>query len=190
MRLHTRDLVFAALFAALTAVGAFLQIPVGTVPITLQFLFTALAGVLLGARYGALSQAVYILLGLAGIPLFTHGGGLGYVFQPTFGFLLGLIPAAWLIGKLTQGNCGLVRSALACVAGDAVLYLIGTPYVYLIMKFYMAKEVSFWVVAKGMLVFLPGDALKIAVTVFLMKPLRRALRRPVGQRASNHSEGN
>ena len=56
----TRNMVLAALFAALTAIGAFLQIPTGTVPITLQFLFTALAGLLLGWKWGAVSQLLYV----------------------------------------------------------------------------------------------------------------------------------
>ena len=56
----TRNMVLAALFAALTAIGAFLQIPTGTVPITLQFLFTALAGLLLGWKWGAISQLLYV----------------------------------------------------------------------------------------------------------------------------------
>ena len=62
----TRNMVLAALFAALTAIGAFLQIPTGTVPITLQFLFTALAGLLLGWKWGAISQLLYVGLGLLG----------------------------------------------------------------------------------------------------------------------------
>ena len=90
----TRNMVLAALFAALTAIGAFLQIPTGTVPITLQFLFTALAGLLLGWKWGAISQLLYVGIGLLGLPVFTQGGGIGYVLQPSFGFLLGLIPAA------------------------------------------------------------------------------------------------
>ena len=87
-----QKMVLTALFVALTAVGAFLKIPAGAVPFTLQILFTFLAGILLGPGWGALSQLIYVLLGLAGVPLFTGGGGLGYVLQPTFGFLLGLIP--------------------------------------------------------------------------------------------------
>ena len=89
----SRKLVFTALLTALTAAGAFLRIPLGFSSITLQFLFTAMAGVLLGPGCGALSQGVYVALGLMGLPIFTTGGGFGYVLQPTFGFLLGLIPA-------------------------------------------------------------------------------------------------
>ena len=100
MRNHTRMLILCALFAALTAVGAFLRLPAGAMSITLQFFFTAMAALLLGPRWGALSQIVYVALGLAGLPVFTQGGGPGYVFQPSFGFLLGLIPAAWVMGKL------------------------------------------------------------------------------------------
>jgi biotin transport system substrate-specific component len=178
MNIKTRDLVLTALFAALTAVGAFLQIPVGPVSITLQFFFTALAGVLLGSKYGALSQVVYVALGLVGLPVFTHGGGLGYLVQPSCGFLFGLIPAAWLIGKLTEKKDGVLRLVFACVAGLGVLYLIGLPYLYIVVNVYLGKEVSvLTVISKYMLLFLPGDAVKIAVTVIITKPLRRALRR-------------
>ena len=71
-----RALTYTALFAALTAAGAFIRIPLGVSSVTLQFLFTAMAGVLLGTKYGALSQAVYVALGLLGIPIFIAGGGL------------------------------------------------------------------------------------------------------------------
>ena len=67
----TRTMSLAALFAALTAIGAFLQIPVGITSITLQFLFTSLAGLLLGAKWGALSQLVYVILGLVGLPVWA-----------------------------------------------------------------------------------------------------------------------
>ena len=84
----TLMLVLTALFAALTAIGAFFKIPFALAAISLQFLFTAMAGILLGAGYGALSQAVYVLIGLVGVPIFALGGGFSYVLQPTFGFLL------------------------------------------------------------------------------------------------------
>ena len=64
------SLVLTALFAALTAVGAFFKIPFALAAISLQFLFTAMAGILLGAGYGALSQLVYVLIGLVGVKIF------------------------------------------------------------------------------------------------------------------------
>ena len=178
MKNKTRMMILAALFAALTAVGAFIRFPLGAMSVTLQFMFTAMAGVLLGAKWGAVSQTVYVVLGLVGLPVFTMGGGIGYVMQPSFGFLLGLIPTAWVIGRLTEKENGHWRIALACLAGLAVLYLIGLPYMYLIMKLYLHKSITVWTAVKaGMLVYLPGDAIKIAMTVLLYKPLRRAIRK-------------
>ncbi|MDD5938228.1 MAG: biotin transporter BioY [Clostridiales bacterium] len=178
MRNQTKYLALAGLFAALTAVGAFLKLPLGEVSLTLQFLFTAMAGVVLGAKWGAASQAVYVVLGLVGIPVFTQGGGLGYVFQPSFGFLLGLIPAAAVIGALA-GEKGEPRRVIpACLAGLAVLYLVGLPYMGVILNLYLGKGMSLWdIVRGGMLIYLPGDCLKIAVTAVLAPALCRAVRR-------------
>jgi len=174
MRNHTRMLILCALFAALTAVGAFLRLPAGAMSITLQFFFTAMAALLLGPRWGALSQIVYVALGLAGLPVFTQGGGPGYVFQPSFGFLLGLIPAAWVMGKLAGDGTRPWRTALACAAGDGVLYLVGIPYMYLIFNGYLGRGMSLSAVLwAGMLVYLPGDAVKIAAAALLAKPLLR-----------------
>ena len=83
-------LVLTALFAALTAIGAFLRIPAGEISFTLQVFFTSMAGILLGPWWGAASQVVYVLLGLIGLPIFTEGGGLMYLAKPSCGFLLGL----------------------------------------------------------------------------------------------------
>ena len=161
--MKTRTLILTALFAALTAVGAFLKIPFPLAAITLQFFFTAMAGTLLGKKYGALSQAVYVLLGLVGVPIFALGGGFSYIFQPTFGFLLGLIPAAWVIGSIAKRPLTFWRSVIAMLAGLAVLYAIGVPYMALIANGYLGKGLTFWQVLKnGMLIYLPGDLLKIA----------------------------
>ena len=88
-RSKIKDLTLMALFAALTAVGAFITIPVPPVPFSLQIFFAILAGALLGSRRGAISVGVYVLLGLCGLPVFTKGAGLSYIFQPTFGYLAG-----------------------------------------------------------------------------------------------------
>lgn len=178
MRNQTRFLALAALFAALTAVGAFLRIPLGALSLTLQFLFTALAGVTLGAKWGAVSQGVYVALGLVGLPIFTQGGGVSYLLQPSFGFLLGLIPAAAVIGALAGERGERRRVVPACLAGLAVLYLVGLPYMGLILNVYLGKGVPVWTVVRtGMLVYLPGDGLKIAATAAVAPALCRAVKR-------------
>ena len=145
--------------------------------VTLQYLFTAMAGLLLGRRWGALSQAVYVLLGLVGLPIFTMGGGFGYVFQPTFGFLLGLIPAAWVVGAVAGESLDPKCMALASLAGLAALYAVGMPYMALILNAYMGKGMTFSALLwAGMLPYLPGDAVKIIVAAGVCPVLRRRLR--------------
>ena len=162
MHQKTKMLARAALLAALTAVGAFI----------LQFFFTAMAGCLLGPYWGAASQGVYVLLGLVGLPIFTLGGGFGYVLQPTFGFLLGLIPSALVIGLITRKSRRPLRIILACAAGLATLYAVGLPYMGLILNVYLGKGWSLGrLLRDGMLLFLPGDALKIAVAAILFPKL-------------------
>ena len=97
-----KDMILVALFAALTAIGAFIKIPIPYVPITLQVLFCAYSGLLLGARRGLYSQLLYLAVGLIGIPIFTNGGGPAYVLQPTFGYLVGFALCSYIIGKVTE----------------------------------------------------------------------------------------
>ena len=173
----TLMLVLTALFAALTAIGAFFKIPFALAAISLQFLFTAMAGILLGAGYGALSQAVYVLIGLVGVPIFALGGGFSYVLQPTFGFLLGLIPAAWVVGAVAGESLDPKRMALASLAGLAALYAVGMPYMALILNAYLGKGMTFSaLLGAGMLPYLPGDAVKIIVAAGVCPVLRRRLR--------------
>ena len=146
---------------------------------TLQFFFSALAGVLLGPKWGMISQAVYVIVGFVGLPIFTMGGGPGYIFQPSFGFLLGLIPAALVAGLIAGRKGGhLLWVALAGAAALGVLYLVGLPYMYLIFTAYLGRTTTVsGLVKAGMLVYLPGDAVKIVVLSLLAKPLSRALSR-------------
>lgn len=81
-REKTRTMVLCAMFVVLIAAGAWIKIPVPVVPFTLQYLFTMLAGILLGGRRGALAVCAYLALGLAGLPIFAQGGGLSYLLQP------------------------------------------------------------------------------------------------------------
>lgn len=179
-RLHNeiRSMTLAALFTALTAIGAFIPIPLGFTSITLQTLFSCLAGILLGPKWGAASQAVYVVLGLAGLPVFTQGGGLGYLVKPSMGFLFGLILLSWLAGLLTRRDCSPLRVVLACIAGELAMYAVALPYMYAVLNLYMGMERSVQeVIWGGMAVFLPGDAVKVAITALVSGPLLRRVKR-------------
>ena len=125
-----------------------------------------MAGLLLGSRWGAVSQVVYLLLGLVGLPVFTAGGGISAFLTPTGGFLVGLIPMAWLAGKAK----GEFR---ACLVGLGALYAVGLPWMYAIMTVYLQKPWSFWqTILYGMVIFLPWDVLKMALAAWLCKKIR------------------
>lgn len=171
-----RTMTRVALFAALTAVGAFIRIPLGYSSITLQTFFTAMAGCVLGPWYGALSQLVYVVLGLVGLPIFTQGGGIGYLMQPTCGFLIGLIPAAWVIGRIAGRKPEPKQIVPACLLGYGVLYAIGVPYMALILNTFLGKGMGFSAIMwAGMIPFLPGDMIKILCITLLMPPILRQL---------------
>lgn len=176
MKLTTKEMTLVAMFTGLTAVGAFISIPLGEVPITLQTLFVILSGLILGPKLGALSQIVYIVLGLVGVPIFAgFSGGIQAVMKPSFGFIIGFIFAAYIIGKIVHsGNEISTKNIwIASLVGTIVIYLFGLPYMYYILNIVMAKGLSFEAVIKmGCLLFLPGDFLKfVAASVVAIKTL-------------------
>ena len=171
-----RPLILTAVFAALTAVCGFIKIPLGFMSITLQTILAALAGILLGSKWGAVSQGIYLAIGLLGLPIFTMGGGPGYVLQPSFGFLLGFPLTAAVSGLLSKDTLSPARLALAAAVGILAGYAIGTPYMGLILNLYLDKGLDVWTVVKtGCLIYLPGEAIKVLVTAIASPPLKRAL---------------
>jgi len=122
--------IAAAGFALLTVASAKVAIPLpGTpIPATLQTLPVLLAGLVLGARFGALSQAAYLGLGLAGLPVFAlPGAGPGYLFGPTRRYLTGFLGASYLVGTIAPPARGasFLRRLLAVVAGIAIIHAAG-----------------------------------------------------------------
>lgn len=162
----TRDLILVAIFAALTAIGAFIKIPIPYVPFTLQYLFCALAGVILGSRLGALSQIVYVSIGLLGVPVFTEGGGFSYIFKPTFGYLIGFIIAAYVIGKIRESvkELTFIKAIFMLLSGLFFIYLFGVIYLYISYNLYLGKSISFYFAFfYGFVVCIGGD---LVLTVF------------------------
>lgn len=163
-------MILASLFAALTAVGAFIKIPLPYVPFTLQLFFVLLAGALLGSRLGVLSQLVYIAIGLIGVPIFAQGGGPSYVLQPTFGYLIGYVFCAYLVGKLIESKSSknFFTYLWPMYLGLGMIYLFGVIYLYLIIHFLTDHTFTlFKAISIGLLTFLPKDLLLTGITAFL-----------------------
>lgn len=168
----TKELVLGAMFAALTAVLSQFAIPVQPVPINLATLSVMLAGGVLGAKNGAISQAVYLLMGAIGLPVFSSfSGGIGVVVGPTGGYIIGYIAAAGLIGLLTRRCNGRVwQLALAMAAGAVLYYLLGTAWFMISTGTGLMESLLLCVVP-----FLLGDEVKVVVASLLVPALNRAL---------------
>lgn len=177
MKIRTRDMILVALFAALACLGGLL-IRLGgemIVPFSILPLIVMFAGALLGARLGALSFVVYLLIGLVGIPVFAQPpyGGLAYIFQPTFGFLIGFIFGAYTVGSVVKEkeNPGFGWYFFAMCGGLAVIYVCGLIYLYMMLNFYVGKAVSVWGVMKiGFLPFILFDLLKVLIAAAIARP--------------------
>lgn len=176
------ELTLCGLFTALIAVGAFIKIPLGPIPFTLQTFFVVTAGMLLGSRRGAVSALVYMLLGLIGVPIFTEGGGFGYVFKPTFGYIIGFIIGAFIAGLIVEKDekPSFLRLLAAGFAGLAVIYAVGMVYVYLMKNFYLGTPMAVKsVIIYCFLVFLPGDGAMCVLAAVLSKRLRLFLKKKI-----------
>lgn len=151
-RYGTKDLTICGLFAALVAAGAFMKISIPVQPFpmhfTMQWFFVLMAGFLLGARRAFSSVLSYLIVGLAGIPVFAAGGGPAYLIRPTFGFLLGFAFAAWVIGFLCERMkpTNFRTMMIPATAGLLVYYLMGMIYFYFISNFVISMPVGWKVV--------------------------------------------
>lgn len=176
-----KDLVLAGLFAAVTSVLAYIKvpIPVSPVPISGQTLGVMLSGGLGGPAVGAAAQAVYILLGLIGIPVFAGGtSGPGVLLGPTGGYLWSFVPGAYVIGLLLKRGrktgCSEVRhhylkAFVAClVGGVVVVYTFGVLQLALVARLGVARALVI-----GALPFVAGDVFKVLIAAFVISRLPR-----------------
>lgn len=169
-KFSAQNMIMCALFTALIAVGAFIKIPVPVVPFTLQFLFTMLAGLLLGGELGAMAVLIYIVLGLAGFPVFAEGGGLGYLLKPSFGYLIGFCIASFVTGKIANKVSipSYKRLLIANFIGLAIVYLCGMAYYYIICNYVIGTPIAFWpLFLYCFILAVPGDIVLCILSAIL-----------------------
>lgn len=164
--LTTKDLTQIAILTAMISIASYVVIPIGPVPITLQVFFFLLIPALLGSFKGTVSLALYVLLGLIGLPVFAGGsGGLQSLISPSFGYLIGYIILAPFVGQLGSGKkeVSVIKVTSFMTIAVLLLYAIGMSYQYLIMNYLLGTPITFPTILIGNLtVFLPLDIVKAA----------------------------
>ncbi|MDJ0626896.1 MAG: biotin transporter BioY [Rhodobacter sp.] len=174
--MNTKDIVYIALFAALTAaLGLFppLTLPAVGVPITAQSMGVMLAGALAGSKRGGLALLLFAVLVAIGLPLLAGGrGGFGIFLGPSGGFILSWPIAAFLIGWLVErhkGDVPFVTSLIyIALGGIGVVYLIGIPWLA------FAAELTLLQAFAGSIGFVPGDLIKVVLAALVARGVRRA----------------
>ncbi|MCU4802507.1 biotin transporter BioY [Halobacteria archaeon HArc-gm2] len=170
-----KHVALAAVLAALTAAFAYVSIPLPGLPapISFQVFGVFFAGLLLGPRWGAFSMVLYVLVGVAGAPVFSNGGaGLAYLLGPTGGYILSWVVAAVVIGLIVHrgldprplSTVSLGTQTVALVAGLAVIYAIGVPWLAVSAGYDFVHAATV-----GAAIFLPGDLIKVAATLGLVR---------------------
>ena len=179
--------VFIALFAALICSGCFISIPIGLVPVTVQNMFALMSGVILGSIHGAAAVGIFLLLGALGIPVFSGvKGGIAIISGPTGGFLIGYFVGALAAG-LIAGSPKLEEKKLtAKVVGKIILatlvafilnYAAGIPWFMSVMEAKGAEKSLHEALKICLIPFIPGDSIKIIVTIILSLLIRPVVAR-------------
>ena len=167
-----KGLAWIVLLAMLVGAGAYISIPLGPVPITLQTLFVILAGFVLGPVRGALCLALYLIAGAVGLPVYAGGkSGVAALLGPSGGYLFGFVIAAFVAGMGTGGRGEQLRwgrGILWGTVGSAVILIVGVTWlkIALGMSWLSAADAGVWP-------FLPGAAIKVMVSVILYRLLQR-----------------
>ena len=174
--MKTRDLTLTSVMAALICIAGPLSIAAGPVPLSLATFTVYMAGAVLGAKRGTAATALYLLIGIVGVPVFSgFSGGFQKLAGMTGGYLLGYLPCAFLTGigaEKAAGRKWFLPALMA--AGTLVLYFIGTAWFMVQTGNSLGGALSLCVFP-----FLPGDAAKIIAVSLLAAPVRKAVNRQV-----------
>ena len=175
----TKFLTQTALMTVLIIVGRYLMIPLEPVPLTFQAFFVLFSGAIFGPKIGALSTFLYLFLGLIGLPVFTGGGGIGYVLKPTFGYIIGFIFGSYIVGFLKErfNIQSFLGYFIISFCGLIPIYGLGAIYFYFI-NLYVLNTPSFIseVVALCILTPLPNGIIHTFLIALIAPRLSRALK--------------
>lgn len=178
--LRAADIAECAIFVALMVAGAYIKIPFPFMPLTFQTAFAILAGLLLGWKKGMIAMAAYAVMGLAGVPVFTTGGGIFYVTLPSFGYILGFIACAGVAGLSFTKYSKLWQIILFSFAALITDYAFGVAYFAAVWVITGNAGLGGAIVSYN-LIYLPKDAVLTALAAFLAAAVAPAIKKMHGK---------
>ena len=174
----SKNLAYSGIFLALLCVSGVFSIQFTTINLSFQIAVIFILACLLEKKLASLTVVAYLILGLVGLPVFSKGGGIGYIFQPSFGFLLGFVAGAFVLSSIYASPK--IKSKLAAyifgiISSLLIVYILGSVYMYFILNLYMDIE---YTAAKTLSVavipFIPFDIAKAVLSFFIIIALEKA----------------
>ncbi len=171
------DLTLMAICLALMIVGAKLAIPIGPIPVTFQTLAVFIISLVLGTKRAAIVFTIYIILGLIGLPVFSTGGGIQYIYMPSFGFVVGFLLASLVIGLEPRFNKFYAKYILSFI-GLIIINVCGLSYMFVVFNLYKGLNKDFiYVIQVGLLPFITKDIFMVILACIIYSRLKIVLHR-------------
>jgi biotin transport system substrate-specific component len=149
-------------------ISSHIKIPIQPVPITLQTFMTALTALAIRNRKAVIPTIIYMIYGLGGAFVFTNGGGIWYLLSPTFGYILGFIAMAFVMGILLEktSKINALKTFSICMLGTIICHIFGVVYMYTLLHKTITVASA---ISTGLLIFMPLEVIKMVVATAIVK---------------------
>ena len=166
-----KDLVMMALMLAFMVVASKISIPIGVIPLTLQTFAVFIISLVLGKK-SCIIFILYLLIGLTGLPVFSTCGGIEYIYMPSFGFIIGFIPASFIIGISSNKEKFYIKYILSII-GLLIINVFGVAYMYFIFKYHMGAEKDIiYILNVGVVPFIAKDIFTAILSCIIYSRIR------------------
>lgn len=170
--IKTKDIIYISLFVTIIYISGLIRLNIFSIPFTLQTFAVMLTACFLGAKKGLFVVLIYIFSGLIGLPVFTKGGGIFYVLEPTFGYIIAFIPAVLFIGFNKNKIKNIYMFIVLLFVAGIIMLFIGSIYVYILLSFSSGIKLS--VLINGyFLLFIPAELVKSILAAIIYYRLKR-----------------
>lgn len=160
--------VYIGLIVALLSVSTFIRIPMYPVSVTMQTFIIFLIPFIFGAKISFISVLIYIFLGLIGLPIFSNGGGIGYIFMPTFGYLIGYLISVVFAGIICNKNKIIMNFVFAGILSIVIIHACGIIGLYININYIQDKNILFSSIFKSGIVFVIPDLIKLILATIII----------------------